>query len=258
METKALAKQNIQPPADTDLNPNMLLKLALEKDFDIDRLNKLLDMQRQWKAEQARKLFFEALVGFQALVPAIKKNKKADIKSDRGSYSYKYAELGSVEAQIKKAMEICGLTKRWEIDEDGGQIKVKCLITHIEGHTEFTEMKAEKDSSGGKNNIQQKASTITYLKRYTLLGGLGISTADEDIDGQGTPTAAGAKDAPKQLTEDEILAQWQQRINEATTRVELAAFYAKNKKAIDKSSKLLDMYNARKEQLPPVKTTTLP
>jgi hypothetical protein len=45
-------------------------------------------------------------------------------------------------------------------------------------------MSAGADSTGNKNNIQSIGSTRTYLQRYTLVGALGLSTADEDNDGK--------------------------------------------------------------------------
>ena len=45
-------------------------------------------------------------------------------------------------------------------------------------------MQASPDLTGSKNPIQARGSAIEYLKRYTLIGALGISTADADIDGR--------------------------------------------------------------------------
>jgi hypothetical protein len=44
-------------------------------------------------------------------------------------------------------------------------------------------MSAPADKSGGKNDIQAMASTVTYLRRYTLTGALGITTGNDDNDG---------------------------------------------------------------------------
>lgn len=67
---------------------------------------------------------------------------------------------------------------------ENGVITVRCIVSHKSGHQEFCEMMSTPDQSGGKNNIQQSASAITYLRRYTLTGALGIAAADEDIDGR--------------------------------------------------------------------------
>ena len=50
--------------------------------------------------------------------------------------------------------------------------------------SEACSMPGTPDMSGNKNALQQAASAVTYLRRYTLTGALGIATADTDIDGR--------------------------------------------------------------------------
>jgi hypothetical protein len=59
-------------------------------------------------------------------------------------------------------------------------------------------MSGEPDTSGGKNNIQAKGSTMTYLQRYTLNLALGICTED-DNDGAGGAVAQKPKLSPDKL-----------------------------------------------------------
>jgi hypothetical protein len=164
--------------------PDQLLALALNKDVDIDKLEKLLAMKERWDAQQQKKAFIEALGEFQASVPEIRKGKKVSYKTQTGQTEYNFAPLADVVRQIKDTCKACGLSYRWEIQDTKEEIKVTCIITHVEGHTERTTMTAAPDNSGGKNSIQARGSSIEYLKRYTLIGALGISTADSDIDGQ--------------------------------------------------------------------------
>ena len=82
-------------------------------------------------------------------------------------------------------------------------------------------MSAGKDDSGQKNQIQQTASTHTYLQRYTLIGALGLSSADEDIDGRGQQTS---KPAPKVKSKEEqtkILETWKKAFYELKTPTEI-------------------------------------
>jgi hypothetical protein len=151
------------------------MEIALNANADVDKLEKLMAMQERWDANNAKKLYFEALTNFQNKAPAIKKSKQA--------HNYKYAPLGDIIAQIKDALHACGLAYRFE-QVHGDHIEVICVVTHIGGHSERTAMKADADSSGSKNIIQAAGSTVTYLQRYTLIGALGISTADEDMDGR--------------------------------------------------------------------------
>jgi hypothetical protein len=162
------------------LNPSQLLTLAVDKDLDIEKLGKLMELQKIWQSDQARKAFFSALSKFQSEVPEIRKSKSVAFNEVK----YNYAPLADVVRQIKDSCRECGLSYRWEISDTKEEIKVTCLVTHIDGHTEQTTMTANPDDSGKKNKIQQRGSSIEYLKRYTLIGALGLSTTDSDVDGQ--------------------------------------------------------------------------
>lgn len=155
-------------------NPAHLLQIAVEKGAEVDQLSKLMDLQDRWEAKQAQRSFFNALASFQEKCPRITKRKKG--------HNYKYAPLGDIIEQIRPALKECGLTYRFEQSEENSLVKISCVITHIDGHSEKTSMSGEDDTSGSKNSIQAKGSTVTYLQRYTLIGALGIATADEDID----------------------------------------------------------------------------
>jgi len=162
--------------------PLELISQAINKDLDIDKLERLLAMKERWDKEQARKSFFAALAEFQIECPELRKNKKVSFTTSKGTTEYHYAPLADIDRQIKQVMKSCGLSKRWEILEVSGKTKVTCLITHVDGHTETTAMESASDMSGSKNEIQGKGSAIEYMKRYTLIGALGLTTADSDID----------------------------------------------------------------------------
>lgn len=166
------------------LNPAQLLTLAVDKDLDIEKLSRLMDLQKSWQADQSRKAFFEALSKFQSEVPDLRKNKKVKFETTKGTTDYNYAPLADITRQIKDTCKDCGLSYRWEIADTKEELKVTCLITHLDGHTERTTMTASPDVTGSKNPIQARGSAIEYLKRYTLIGALGLSTSDSDLDGQ--------------------------------------------------------------------------
>ncbi len=159
------------------VNPIDLLAQAINKGLGVEELSRLMDLQERWQANQARKLFFEAFTEFQANCPQLRKTK--------GGYDdrYKYTPLSEITRQISEPLKKAGLSFRWEIQDTEKELKVTFLVSHIDGHTEKTSMSSAPDPSGSKNAIQARGSTITYLQRYTLIGGLGISTADVDNDG---------------------------------------------------------------------------
>lgn len=166
-------------------SPMDLLRLATEQGADVDKLEKLMALQERWQANKARAAFFAAIADFQSECPDLRKTKAVNFETKSGgSTNYNYAPLADIARQIKVLMKKHSLSYRWEFQDKSPEIIVTCLVTHIEGHTEKTTMSALADVTGSKNPIQARGSAIEYLKRYTLIGALGLSTADSDIDGR--------------------------------------------------------------------------
>ena len=164
-------------------SPQNLISLALEQKADITTLERLMDLQERWEKNQAKKLFLDAFANFQSELPEIKKNKNVDYPSKSGGrVKYNYSPLPDIVKQIKQPLKDNGFSFRWEFEENG-KIKCRCILSHIGGHSESSTMEAEKDTTGNKNDIQSIGSTRTYLQRYTLIGVLGLSTAEDDTDG---------------------------------------------------------------------------
>jgi hypothetical protein len=156
-------------------NPDSLLTIALERGADSDQLTKLLDLKERYEASEARKAFSGALADFQSeLEPIIKR---------RRGHNSSYADIDDIAQSIRPLMKDHGLSYRFEQEQENGQITVSCIVSHRFGHTEKTVMSAAADASGGKNAIQAIASAVTYLRRYTLTGALGITTGNDDDDG---------------------------------------------------------------------------
>lgn len=164
--------------------PNDLLAQAIDKGLTVEALEKLVALQERWEAGQARKAFFDAFTTFQSEAPDLRKTKSVSFGKEGGKTEYKYAPLADITRQLSKILKENDLSYRWEINDDKDTLKVTCLVSHIAGHTERTTMTASPDTSGAKNAIQARGSAIEYLKRYTLIGALGLSTADSDVDGQ--------------------------------------------------------------------------
>lgn len=172
MSEIAEAKNNQLTAAPT---PQQMLMVAVERGTDIAQLEKLMDLQERWEAKEAKKAFSDALAIFQSeLSPIIKK---------RQAHNSKYADIDDIAQSIRPVLERCGLSYRFEQEQKDGFISVSCIVSHRDGFSVSTAMSAPADKSGGKNDIQSMASTVTYLRRYTLTGALGITTGQDDNDG---------------------------------------------------------------------------
>lgn len=188
METKDQAPQKMM--TETQLSPVVqttpaqLLAQAIDKGMGVAELEKLMGLQERWEANQARKAFFQAFTAWQTEAPDIRKTKAVKFDVNDPNPKYMYAPLADICRQIGPALKKNDLSYRWEIADGGQEIKVTCLVSHVDGHTERTTMTGQPDPSGSKNAIQARGSAIEYMKRYTLVGALGLSTADSDIDGR--------------------------------------------------------------------------
>ncbi len=183
-------ESNTQQNQVAQINPMQLMQVAVESNADLDKLEKLMALQERWDAANAKKAFYAALAEFQRRCPDIKKLKKG--------HNYHYAPLGDIIAQIRDLLADCGLSYRFEQDHTAG-ITVTCIVNHKDGHSERTTMTGGADTSGSKNSIQAVGSTVTYLQRYTLTGGLGITTADADIDARLPQDTSVSLDAPGEI-----------------------------------------------------------
>lgn len=179
-----------------EITPMQMMRIAIEKDADLDKLQKLMDLQERWEAERARKAFTEAMNLFKANPPDIKKNKKVAF----GETKYDYASLDHVSKIIGAELSKYGLSHRWAVEQTKESIKVTCVITHSMGHSESVSMEGPSDTSGKKNAIQSIGSTITYLERYTLLAATGIAVKGQDDD------ARVAGQPQKEINEDLLTA----------------------------------------------------
>lgn len=183
---KSAAVQAIEPVSNSDVLMRIIERAASSSDFDIEKLEKLLDVKERWEANEARKAYISALAAFKADPPTIIKNKHVGFNTRDGDKTeYDHATLDQVCNAIAPALSKQGLSHRWNIEQGEGMIRVTCILTHVMGHSEKVMLAGGADQSGKKNAIQAVASTVTYLQRYTLLAATGLAARDQDNDGTG-------------------------------------------------------------------------
>lgn len=170
--------------AQIEKSPSALMMIAIEKNLDLDKVEKAMALQEKWEANEARKAYHDAMAGFKANPPEIEKDKKVSFGAGKAAYSH--ATLANVTDKINQALSAHGLSAAWGTAQDERGITVTCTITHKLGHSESTSLTAAPDNSGSKNAIQAVGSTITYLSRYTILCLTGLATVDQDDDGKGS------------------------------------------------------------------------
>lgn len=124
-------------------------------------------------------VFYAAFAKAQGAFQPIEKNRDVFIKSDKGSYSFKYADLAEIRAKTTPAMSENGLCLFQLVTEDDGATCIRTIIGHASG--------AEVESTihiNRQGDMKQFGATVTYLRRYVVGPMLGIA-ADDDIDEDG-------------------------------------------------------------------------
>lgn len=163
--------------------PMSMLAVAIQKGMDLDTIKELRALQKDWEADEARKAFNNAFAAFKAEAVQVIKNKTVDAGPLSGK---KYAELFAVVNAITPALSKHGLSAAWKLTKDEKDwIEVTCILKHALGHYESVSMGGPPDAGGAKSAIQARASTVSYLERYTLKAICGVSEQNEDSDGGG-------------------------------------------------------------------------
>ena len=209
--------------------PSDLLAMALQQGAGIEQMRDLMALQERHDANQARKAYVAAMAAFKLEPLTIYKTKAVGYETSAGDFvGYKHATLADVVDAVLPAMARHGLSHAWTVSQASGQVTVACVITHALGHSERVEMSAAPDKSGKKNAIQEVASTVHYLQRYTLQSATGVAARDMDDDGQGSEGSepAGAVDLAEATLHD-----WEEAIRDCENRGQLAGI---RKDMIDK------------------------
>lgn len=167
--------------------PEMIIHMAIKNGVGVEQLEKLMDLQERWNKQQAEKAFNEAMNFFQDKKPKLIKSKTVDFNTKTGGKTtYNYIPLPKIQEVVDPVLSKFGLSYKWrQTVQENGNIRITCVLSHVDGHNEESWLESDRDTSGSKNNLQSLGSTVTYLKRYTLENALGLSS-DEDDDGAGS------------------------------------------------------------------------
>jgi hypothetical protein len=180
-----------------------LVQYAIERGVDVEVLERLVALQERVMERDARAAFFEALTAFREKCPPIVKTREnSQFKVTRAGVSRpaKYAPLEEIDRVARPIAAECGLVWTWDTRLEGELMHVTCRVLHVMGHSEAATVAMPHGSSAGSSPQQKYGSTQTYGMRYSLIAALGITTADEDVDGAegGAGSKAGEEITPEQ------------------------------------------------------------
>ena len=170
-----------EPPRSTALTPLDMLDRAVASGADVVTLERLMALHERWEASNARKAFNQAIAAAKGAIPAIFKDKLVDFTGKTGMRTtYRHETLTQIAKVVDPILNSHGLSYRFRSAQENGRVRVTCILSHVDGYSEETTLKASEDHSGNKNSIQAIGSTATFLQRYTLKLALGLATTNDD------------------------------------------------------------------------------
>jgi hypothetical protein len=161
------------------------IQSAIDNKLDINILERLFAMKKEYDAQEAKKAFDEAMVLFQSECPTIKKTKRGAVTKENQTVFF-YAPIEDIEMQTKELRAKHGFSYliKTRFPENSGKVIASCETRHIRGHSEISEVEMPYlTRTGVMSEAQVVAGTITFAKRYAFCDAFGIMTMDDDSDG---------------------------------------------------------------------------
>jgi hypothetical protein len=156
---------------------SVIERVAMSPDADIEKLERMLDMQERVLDRNAKQAFTADLASMQIKMPRV-------VEHGTGHNNAKFAKLEDINDAIRPVLQEFGFAVTFRIKHEGALIHVCTVLSHRQGHSEETTIVLPADTGGSKNAVQAIGSTISYGKRYGVCALLNISTGD-DVDGNG-------------------------------------------------------------------------
>jgi len=195
-------------PVQTEATAVMSLieRAARDPSVDMDKLERLMQMQERMAANRAKVAFDAALAEMQPKLPVIDRKGRIEVreKDNQGKrtgalqQSTPYALWEDINEAIRPILAEHGFSLTFRHGRSPeGLVTVTGILAHREGHREEDTFVLQHDSTGSKNAVQAVGSSNSYGKRYTAINLLNITTRGQDDDGK----AAGAPDT---ISEEQI------------------------------------------------------
>lgn len=144
--------------------------------------------------ERTESQLFAALASAQGEFPAIEKNREVLIRSEKGSYAFRYADLEQILAKTRPALSKNGIALFQVIGMRGDDATLRCELVHASGGRLVSELTIPGPTS--VRDPKQFGAQVTYFRRYMVTSMLGVA-ADDDLDDDGReatpPQASGSK-----------------------------------------------------------------
>lgn len=181
MSNQAVAKKSEGEVADYGASLlEVISKAARDPNVDIDKMERLLQMQERVEARQAEVAFADAFAQMQPLLPTITMNGQIVHK---GQVISEFSDWPNINKVVAPVLAEYGFSLSFKPADVDGKTAVTAILRHRLGHSDSATLSLPTDTSGAKNAVQAVGSSLTYGKRYTGVLILNLTIEGEDDDG---------------------------------------------------------------------------
>jgi len=158
-------------------------RAVLNPDVDIDKVERLLQVQERIIDRQAKADYTTALAEMQPDLPVTPE--KGAIKNRAGEIQSTYPKWEDISDDIRPVLHAHGFALNFRIENlENDRVIVYAILSHRSGYSEETPSPAmAADTSGSKNAIQAQKSTVSYGKRISAQAILNLTSRGDDDDG---------------------------------------------------------------------------
>lgn len=185
-------QKNAPPPAQIVTGPDALFavieRASRDTSVDLDRMQKLIDMHKEMKSDNARGEYDCAMSAAQAEMKRVKTNKRNEHTKSS------YASYAAMDKEIRPIYTKHGFSVSFDTGDSGRSEEVRVLATvaHRAGHREEYKIDVPSDGKGAKDGaVMTKThavgSAISYGRRYLhgMIWNLAIGNDDDGNDAAG-------------------------------------------------------------------------
>ena len=173
-----------QQTSEADPMLDMIDRVCTSPDFDINKMEKLVEMRNAELGRVASIDFNRDFAKMQEKLPRVVSTHRNDQTSSN------YAKIEDINKICLPILAMYGFGISFKVikqDKDG--VTIRAILMHSGGHKENTDIAMPYDNKGikgsiNKTDVHAAASTITYAKRYAMCMLLNISTGDNDGNNQ--------------------------------------------------------------------------
>jgi len=183
IESKSLAV----PDSPANSMMNFIAQALTNKDIDEHKLEVLLRLQRDVRADEAKERFFQAMFRVQAKLKPLVREGSVDL-TKRGETpgsggGYKFLRREDLDKVLRPLMEEEGFSISYTQRRTEQGLVITGELFHVSGHSRTSEITLPPDTGAGRNPLQAIGSSISYAERYLAEMLFNIVRKGDDDDG---------------------------------------------------------------------------